>query len=71
MANAGIEQFYYFCPQKKKSCSLVLYFNTEEAGKTYTMFECDQKLDCKVYLPSEEHRFNWEFCPAYNQYNVV
>ena len=71
MANVGIEQFHYFCPRKKASCSLVLYFTAENSGKTYTMIECDQKLDCKVYIPSQENSFNWEFCPAHSQYNVI
>jgi hypothetical protein len=71
MANVGIEQLHYFCPRKKKSCSLVLYYSADNNEKIYKMIECDNKLDCKVYIPSEENSFNWEFCPAYSLYNVI
>lgn len=71
MANVGIEHFQYFCPRKKSACSLVLYYNSDSDGKTYTMIECDQKLGCAVYVPSKDSVYDWEYCPAYHQYEVV
>ena len=71
MANVGIEHRHYYCPQKRTSCSLVLYFNSEGEGKTYNLMECDQKLDCLVYKPANESVFDWEYCPAYKEYDIV
>ena len=38
---------------------------------TYNLIECDQKLDCVVYKPNQESVFEWEYCPAYKEYDVV
>jgi hypothetical protein len=71
MANVGVEHIHYFCPRRRTSCSLVLYFITGGKGKTYNLIECDKQLDCVVYKPDQESVFDWEYCPAYKEYVVV
>ena len=72
MADVGIEQINYYCPRKKNLCSIILYFNgVNDNGKIYRMLECENKLNCVVYAPRDDHYFEWEQCPAYQEYEIA
>jgi hypothetical protein len=69
MGNYGIEQFNYFCPRKRIFCNLSLTVQYDfKKGKIYSAIDCDEKLNCRVGNPDEKSKFNWDICPAYQQY---
>jgi hypothetical protein len=35
------------------------------------MIECDRQLDCVVHKPNQESIFDWEYCLAYKEHDVV
>ena len=69
MVNSSIEQVNYFCPRKRIFCNLSLTVQYDfKKGKIYSAIDCDEKSNCRVGNPDEKSKFNWDMCPAYQQF---